>query len=521
MRSLRLLHLLTLLASPAVAQSPSRDWRPEDRTVIGDFSGIASVAAAIDRVYVTSPAGVLIWNPQFRKWQGPYVPPDPRTLERVVASLVDPLDNSLWLARPGGWIHFQPDLQLWDQGDVADDIQTIAFDGNDPTTGLYLATRQGWLLLPRGGIIPTPGRAPARPIRPARIDDVLRSSPGLQANAAQILLDPRLNQARFTSAARSSDNLGWYLGTSGVGLLYLQDGAALPERLSFGLRSPVVGAVFGWTDGVWAATDRTTQSDAAFTFVERELNEFRSLQGPPAMGLPFTRVRRLVGQGSALWAATDRGLARIATKDGRVELLDEGRGLPDSRVYAVASRRDRVTAGTRRGLVRVTDSLKVERLAPRFTDPVLAVFPVGDSVWLGTQRGVLLAVPDRDDVLRPAALGSPSMQAPVVALSALGDTVVALTRDQMLWRDPGTQAWTLGPNLSGLLGGLVAFAPDGPGFWIAGERGVAFARLTTPPVHPLREGDLPGGSTDLTVDSDYLWVATTAGLVRFRLDAIR
>jgi ligand-binding sensor domain-containing protein len=67
----------------------------------------------------------------------------------------------------------------------------------------------------------------------------------------------------------------------------------------------------------------------------------------------------------------------------------------------------------------------------------------------------------------------------------------------------------------------VGFAADGPGFWVAGERGVAFARLSTPPLRPLREGDLPGQSNDLAVDGEFLWVATDAGLVRFRLDAIR
>jgi ligand-binding sensor domain-containing protein len=509
------------LALPARAQSPSRDWRLEDRTVIGDFSRITSVAAAIDRVYVSSPTAVLIWNPQFRQWQGPYNPPDPAILARVTSSLVDPLDNSLWLARPDGWVHFQPELQLWDQGVVPGGVQTIAFDGNDPTTGVYFRTREGWLVLPRGGLVPAPGRTPSNPKTPARVDDVLRSNPTLQANAAQILVDPRLGVARFTAAARSFDNLGWYLGTWGVGLLFLPDGAALPERLPFGLRSPVVGAVFAWPDGVWAAQSRTAQTEPALTFVERDLKDFRSLQGLPASGLPFNQVRKLAGQGSALWAATDRGLARVATGDGRVDLLDESRGLPDSRVYAVASRQGRITVGTRRGIVRVDDSLRIERLAPKFTEPALAVFPAGDSVWVGTQRGLLLALPGQADLVRPSGLATASLQAPIVALSSLADTVVALTRDQMLWRDPRTQAWTLGPNLSGLLGGLVAFTPDGPGFWIAGERGVGFARLSTPALLPLRQGDVPAATNDLAVDADYLWVASDAGLVRFRLDAIR
>ena len=521
MRPLALTLVLAAAVPSAHAQSASRDWRPEDRTVLGDFSRITSVAASLDRVYASSPGAILIWNPQFRQWQGPYDPPTPAMLQRVFGALVDPLDNSVWLARTDGWTHFQPDLQLWDQGTVPDGVQNIAFDAADPTQGLFLRTRRGWELLPHGGLLSIPGRGPARPVMPARIDDVLRSTPSLQAYSAQILVDPRLGQARYTAAARSADNLGWYLGTSGVGLLYLADGAGLPEPMSFGLRSSVVGAVFGWTDGVWAATDRTTQAEPAVTFVESDLKRFESLQGPPARGLPFTQVRRLVGQGSALWAATDRGLARIATGDGRVDLVDESRGLPDGVVYTVTSRQGRLTVGTRRGLVRVDDSLRVERLVPQFAEPVLAVFPAGDSVWVGTQRGLLLALPGQQDVVRPAALAALSFRVPVVALASLGDTVVALTRDELLWRDPRTAAWTLGPNLSGLLGGLVAFTPDGPGFWIAGERGVGFARLTSPPMRSLREGDLPGDSNDLAVDRDYLWVATDGGLVRFRLDAIR
>ena len=109
----------------------------------------------------------------------------------------------------------------------------------------------------------------------------------------------------------------------------------------------------------------------------------------------------------------------------------------------------------------------------------------------------------------------------MLALSSLGDTLVGLTRDQMLWRDPRTEAWTAGPNLSGLLGGLRSFTPDGAGFWVAGDRGVGFARLDSPPIRPLRGGDLPGAANDVAVDEDFLWVATDGGLVRFRLDAVR
>jgi hypothetical protein len=509
------------MVSPAQGQSFTRDWRPEDRTVLGDFSRVTAIAATPDRVFIASLGGLLLWNPQFQRWEGSFDPPDKRLLSPVFAGLADPLDNSLWLARPDGWLHYQPDIQLWDQGTVPQGVVGIAFDQNDPAAGLYIRTRRDWQLLPRGGLVPVPSRPPARPLVPATVDQAIRDNPALQANSAAILTDNRLRSVHYTAAARSFDNRGWYLGTSGIGTLFMADGAPLPERLNFGLPSDRVGAVFSWPGGVWAATNQTPQADASFTFVGEDLAQFQSLPGPSATGTPFGQVRELAGQNRSLWAATDLGVARLDPRNGRVDLIDEGRGLPDSRVYSIVSRAGRITAGTAHGLVRISDSARVERVAPSYSDAVYTVLPAGDSVWAGTPSGLLLALPGEAGLIRPRSLAQPSLQAPVVDLATLGDTLVALTRDGLLWRDPRSSAWTLGPNLSALLGRLRRFVAEGPGFWIAGDRGIGYARLNTPPLRPIREGDVPGAVNDLAVDDEYLWAATDGGLVRFRLNAIR
>lgn len=521
MRRLPLLVAVLGLVAPAQAQSFTRDWRPEDRTVIGDFSRVTAIAATPERVFIASPGGLLIWNPQFQHWEGSFDPPDRALLSRVFTGLADPIDNSLWLARPDGWVHYQPDIQLWDQGAVPEGVLGIAFDEDDPAAGLYIRTRRDWQLLPRGGVVPAPSRPPARPLTPATVDQAIRSNPTLQANAAAILTDNRLRNVRYTAAARSFDNRGWYLGTSGIGTLFMPDGAPLPERLTFGLPSDRVGAVFSWPGGVWAATNRTPQADAAFTFVGQDLAQFQSFPGPSAVGTRFNQVRELAGQNRSVWGATDLGVARVEPGDGRMDLIDEGRGLPDSRVYSIVSRAGRITVGTAHGLARIGDSSRVERVAPSYSGAVYTVLPSGDSVWAGTPDGLLLALPGEAQLIRPGSLASPSLQAPVVDLAPLGDTLVALTRDAMLWRNPRSRAWTVGPNLSALLGRLRRFVPDGPGFWVAGDRGIGYARLNTPPLRPLREGDLPGAVNDLAVDNQYLWVATDGGLVRFRLNAIR
>ena len=155
-----------LLASPVLAQTGGRDWSPDERTIIGDFTTVTSVAAAQDRVYVTSSSGLLIWNPQFRRWEGPLAPPDPGMLERVYTSMVDPLDNSLWLARADGWVHFDPAIRLWDRGILPQGVQEIAFDLNAPVTGIFLRSGGSWYVIPRGGNTAIPASAPARPLRP-------------------------------------------------------------------------------------------------------------------------------------------------------------------------------------------------------------------------------------------------------------------------------------------------------------------------------------------------------------------
>ena len=159
--------LLILTAPVATAQSPSRDWRPEDRTVIGDFSRITSIAASMERVYIASPTSLVIRHPQFQRWAGPFEPPRRDALVGVFAALVDPLDQSLWFARPDGWLHYQPELQLWDRGRVPDGVVTIAFDEADPVSGLFVRTRRGWYFLQRGGD-GADARQAARPSRSPR-----------------------------------------------------------------------------------------------------------------------------------------------------------------------------------------------------------------------------------------------------------------------------------------------------------------------------------------------------------------
>ena len=511
---------LQAFAPPALAQRPSRDWSHADRAVIGDFTHIRTVAAASDRVFVTSPTALLVWLPHFERWEGPFVPPDPRVLQEAIGALVDPLDNSLWLARPDGWAHYEPELDSWTSGDVPGRVQGMAFDLAAPLGGLLLQTTSGWLQVSRGGFAAVDTDPPAQPLRPGSAAELLRTNPSFQALGSQFLLDGRLTEARLTAAARSFDRLGWFIGTSGVGLLYLREGAAIPDRLSFGLAGDELTSVFAAPGGVWVASARTRTRPTALSFVASDLSTFRTVLGPPATGLPFTVVRQMIGLGTSLWAATDGGVARIEPGSERVDIIDDRLGLPDGRVYAITARRGWLAVGTARGAARMTDSAAVIRIAPSYGEAVYAVAIAGDTTWLGTPTGLFFTLSRDGDLVRPAGLATVAAREPVLGLAWLGETLVALTPDRLISRDARGR-WEIGPVLSTQVGRLRALAPDGAGVWVAGERGAGFARLDLPIVRPLMIGDLPGEPRGVAVDADHVWVATSAGLVRFRRDAVR
>lgn len=522
---LTLVSLFSLIgAATALPAQSARDWRPADRVVIGDWTRVQAVAAGPERVFIVSPDGILSWSPLVRRFEGPYNPPVPGVLERVRAGMIDPLDNSLWMATTDGWVHFQPDLQIWERGTANGVLLDFAFDVAAPTDGLYLRTANGWSRVPRGGLTAFPSSAPIRPSRPATVEQALASNPALRGAASAFLLDPSLRNAHLTSAARSFDNLGWYLGTDGVGALFIQDGMVIPQRLSFGLPGPVVGAVYAVPGGVWAMTDGGEGEPSALVSVASDLSEFLAYTGPAATGLPFTEARRLIGVGSSLWAATDAGVLRFPVGDPTdFTLYAEAAGLPDRRVTALASRRGIVVAATARGLARFADTTGAEPLAPEYAGFAGAVAIGGDTAWVGISTGPRFALPEVRELIRPPSLDqSAAVQTAVYDLAWLGDTLVGVTRDQFLWKTPGEDRWTLSASISGQLGPLRRLVVDGDGMWVAGDLGVGWTRLSGVPVRPLMVGpDLPGRPLDLAVDADFLWVATEAGLVRFRLAEVR
>lgn len=511
---------LTALANPARGQTSTGEWSLEDRVIVRDTRTVTGIAATFDRVYIVTPSQVLVRRPQTESWEGPYTPPDPRLLVGVNLALADPLDNSLWMVGRTRWVHFEPDLVLWTAGDVGSTINSAAFDLANPIGGLLVRTGAGWQELPRGGSAAISVRAPLQPVGALSVSQFLRDHPALAGASSAFLMNQRLTSARFTSVAQSFDRLGWYLGTDGAGAFYLREGSALPEPLQFGLAGSSVAAIFAAPGGVWAISERTPFNDAALNFVSADLREFRTFEGPGATGLPFASARTLTGIGRSLWAATDRGVVRMDLVRGDALLLDAARGLPGGRALALMARQGWIGVGTERGAARLSDSLEVFTVAPDFHDAAYAVSLSADTTFIGSATGVWYTLGREGELARLAGTTSAEFQRPVVALEWMGRVLIALTPERLTWRS-ATGRWQAGPDLSTQVGALRSLQVDGDGVWVVGERGIGFTRLSLPIVRPLTDRDLPGDPRAVAIDADFVWVATSGGLVRFRREALR
>lgn len=511
--------LLLVAAGTAPIAAQARFWREDERVIITDQQVVFAVAATESRVYAATATGLGVYDRRFQQWAPPVTVADGYPREPIAAALADPADDAVWLATVSGVVRYRPVFRSFEAFLVPGGVHDLAFDRDDTFQGIFLRTASGWQLLPRAGFtpIPAPPPPPGRRIAPLRAEELEARIPYIRTMGAQVLLDDRLRSFRFTSATVVPGTEEYYLGTNGMGLVYVDALVARIEPVPAGLLSPGAGAVLAVRDGVWVGSDEQG-SRSGLTFVSEDLQRFAYEEGPPGTGFRASVVRSLAQRGNEIWAATDQGIVRVepgvATR--RLQTVD---GLPDNDVYALASSPTGTWVATARGVVRIPpDTVIVLRTeGPRV--PVLALAVAGDSAWVGYADGLGLAAPDGQVFEAPGADTLLDLRSAITAMTVYGDTVVAATPDRLLWRVAGGP-WTVS-RILGEVAPIYALAGDARGLWVGGRAGLARVRLVAQAVvsYPVPY-DVPAAVRGIAVTERYLWVATEAGLVRFSREAI-
>jgi hypothetical protein len=436
-------------------------------------------------------------------------------------------------------VSYRPQTEQLQRTIVTGVPEFIAFDRGG-TGDAFVRSAGQWTRVSRIGISTPLAQppAPASVIVPSTLGELYARFPTLRTQPQLLLRNQAANrplrQFALLSGAGSPERVSEvWLGTDGDGLYRLDPNFLQAEPLRFGLLEPGVGALALAADGVWAAGLGVATNRGGLTFATSDLQRWRWLEGTITVPLTGMRSYVLATRAERAWLGTDRGLVRLRL-DGENDVaawttLD---GLPDDRVLAVAPRNDGAWVGTPRGLQYVSDSTnarstRTRGLGVRMLDnmPVYALLFTGDTLWAGTESG-LLAIP-RPDVLAGGALArpraqDPALRRPVRSLAWSDSVLLAATDDAVLRLAPrgGVEPVRI-PALDVLqVGQVTRVAIDERAMWLAGTQGVVMLSRQTGALRILRAPvDVPGPVLDVVASRDWLWLGTPQGLVRYRRTA--
>jgi hypothetical protein len=505
--------------------------RRDERQFIGSFSDVRGVGVSRRFVYAATPAGIAVYDRILNAWLPPLTRDNGLADDQITVLAGDPVEDAMWLGVPGAVIIHRPGMEQTQRTMIIGVPDLIVFDRGNTGDALVRAGGQ-WTRVSRVGVS-TPLQGPPPPssvVVPSTLQDVYERFPQLRGGTGLLLREQKadrpLRNYPVTSGSISPERASEvWLGTNGDGLYRVDPTFQQATGLRFGPIESGIGALAIAADGVWTAGLGQSAVRSGLSFASNDLQRWRWIDGTINVPLLGVRANAMSLRATRAWIATDRGVVR-ARLDGSDELMSWTSldGLPDDRVYSIAARAEGAWAGTARGLVFLSDSLAARNSRTRGigarmleNNPVYALLAIGDTLWAGTAAG-LVAIPSTGTLMRPVG-GEPALRRPIRALAWSDTVLLASSEDAIVSLSPRSarepsRIDALDPRI---VGGGMRLAIDDRSIVVAGPDGVIVMTRSTGAPRLLRvPSDIPAPVLDIAMSRDWLWVATAAGLARFR-----
>lgn len=510
--------------------------RSEEWVTLKDFRHVQAVAVSDVVVYFGTTAGLERFDPLREAWLTPLTSADGLPGDRVTALAAEP-GGDAWIGTRRGLVRL---LAFADEvvsvfGPPAAPVDVLAFD---PREGRVWARVAGlWWTgsgdaferaeePPRGALV---GAVEAADLDPSAVpwSDPLR----VRSPAAPDRL------FRLTAVARDR-RTDWYAGTWGDNARRWGVGTGDWEPLYFGLGGPPGGPVAGGPDGYWflPATREARElavragADLSASRVEvaagspapvglaradRRLSRWTYAFPTLAHDLPAAEAAAAVALGDTVWLATDAGVVAGIGETWRSWSWGAGVRAPAT---ALALDGDRLWVGTRDG-VALWDRGRMEVVERWMRSRVVTAIAVADdAVFVGSGDGLWVGRRDSAGAV-PASLDRVRTTGRRVHALALADTLLLAASDaglEVFDRVSGT--WRRIPVEDGRLGAAPLSVSTAAGqVWIGTTRGLVRWRLDTGEWRTYGPADGLAGAPVLHVlaEPDHVWASTPRGVSRF------
>lgn len=496
-------------------------WRAEDRVLVTDFSMVGAVAAGQRFAFAASENGVIVYDHRFDRWEEPLTIEDGfPAADLPVALEVEPFAGTLWMATRTGalWSH---DIVLGDEWrwvgvlTGVPPVSLVAHDG-----ALWARTGSGWFESSPGGGAPVRARPPAavESSAPSGLARLEQGSAGFRSTASTLTVDEWLRRWDITSAAPSPDPDRWFLGTWGGGLYAYDDRMLHAQPMRYGTVGRGVSAIAESPGGggYWFGGDGFSRR-RGLAHASRDLQRWAWFEAGRQRA-PNGGIHAIVDSELGVFVAASDGLYRQAGEGW--DRLTDGDALPSASVRSLLVAGGAVWAGTDRGLARVgvtDDALVATRIDGTSGARINALAQRDSMLWIGTDRG-LLSLNLRTGSIAQPPLDDARLRGRILGVAYDAPTLYVLTESALLLHDGA--AWTAPPPPAslGAIGRPMHLAARNGIVWISGAAGaLGFDLLTGAETLLSVPRDIPEGPVRQALPvGGGIWFATPAGALFIR-----